>query len=121
MSKEVPTEPWSQDSRLAKTGMANGNSSSSNCESKTPEERLLETIVPSAGVRLQPTRDAIRVFLGLATKLDMLALSHSLETKLQSPQWQAGVCVLCIGYNITTCIAHEHILNTFPYCLCYTF
>lgn len=78
--------PWNQD----KTEITNGNSSSSHSESKTPEERLLETIVTSGGVRLQPTRDAIQVFLGEAAKLNALALSHAIDLKLQSPQWQVS-------------------------------
>lgn len=88
-SKNVGNGPWNQDSRVTKIEITNGDSRSSNKESKTPEERLLETIVTSGGVRLQPTRDAIQVFLVEAAKLDALALSHALESKLQSPQWQA--------------------------------
>lgn len=93
MSKDVSSGPWNQDSRVAKTDVPYSNSSSIHSESKTLEEKLLETIVTSGGVRLQPTRDAIQVFLREAAKLDMLALSQALETKLQTPQWQAGVYV----------------------------
>ncbi|KAM7255681.1 hypothetical protein ACFE04_008579 [Oxalis oulophora] len=53
-------------------------------ESKTREEKLLETIVASAGgVRLQ-------VFILEAAKLDALALCHALESKLHSPTWQVS-------------------------------
>ncbi|EEF46416.1 conserved hypothetical protein [Ricinus communis] len=77
--------PWGQDTMLE---TKSGDSSSSYREGKTREERLLETIVTSGGVRLQPTRDAIQVFLAEAAKLDELALSHALQSKLQSPVWQ---------------------------------
>lgn len=83
------------DSKVIKMEVSNGNSNGSHLESKTRETRLLETIVTSGGVRLQPTRDAIQVFLTEAAKLDPLALSHALELKLQSPMWQ--VCWI-IGY-----------------------
>lgn len=89
ISKNVTSGPWNQDSIVNKMEITNGDSGSSYKESKTREERLLETIVTSGGVRLQPTRDAIRVFLVEAAKLDVVALSHALESKLQSPQWQA--------------------------------
>lgn len=89
VSKNVTSGPWGQDSRVINTETKNGDSSSSYTEGKTREERLLETIVTSGGVRLQPTRDAIQVFLVEAAKLDALVLSHALELKLQSPVWQA--------------------------------
>ncbi|KAI4331431.1 hypothetical protein MLD38_029621 [Melastoma candidum] len=63
---------------------------------KTREDKLVETIVTSGGVRLQPTRDAIQVFLSEASKLDGLALSRALELKLQSPQWQIRMKALCV-------------------------
>lgn len=80
--------PWGHDSGSANAEATNGNSSSNSSLSKTQEERLLDTIVTSGGVRLQPSRDAIQVFLGQAVKLNPLALSHAIESKLQSPQWQ---------------------------------
>lgn len=94
-SFELPKSsgPWNQDSRVTKTETSNGDSGASYSESKTREDRLLETIVTSGGVRLQPTRDAIQVFLTEAAKLDALALCHALEPRLQSPMWQA--CLLC--------------------------
>ncbi|XP_004237556.2 protein MODIFIED TRANSPORT TO THE VACUOLE 1 [Solanum lycopersicum] len=63
---------------------------------KTREDRLLETIATSGGVRLQPTRDALQVFLLEASKLDALALTHALESKLQSPSWQVRVKAICV-------------------------
>ncbi|KAF8407084.1 hypothetical protein HHK36_006209 [Tetracentron sinense] len=100
ISKNVAAGPWGQDSRVNKMGTTNGESSSSSTGSKSREERLLETIVTSGGVRLQPTRDAIQVFLVEALKLDAVAMSHALESKLQSHLWQAcfvrmrAVCLL---------------------------
>lgn len=91
--KNQSSGPWNQDSRVTKTEISNGDSSASYSEGKTREDRLLETIVTSGGVRLQPTRDALQVFLTEAAKLDALALSHALQLKLQAPMWQA--CLLC--------------------------
>ncbi|XP_030525384.2 LOW QUALITY PROTEIN: protein MODIFIED TRANSPORT TO THE VACUOLE 1-like [Rhodamnia argentea] len=87
---------WNPDMRVANTEWTNGNSTSSHTENKTREERLLETIVTSGGVRLQPTRDATHVFLVEAAKLDPMAISQALETKLQSPQWQVRVRAICV-------------------------
>ncbi|KAF2323448.1 hypothetical protein GH714_035494 [Hevea brasiliensis] len=61
VSKSTISGPWVQDCRVLNAETKNGGSSSSYTESKTREERLLETIVTSGGVRLQPTRDAIQV------------------------------------------------------------
>ncbi|KAG4945068.1 hypothetical protein JHK87_041075 [Glycine soja] len=69
--------------------MSNGKTGASYAESKPQEYRLLETVASSGGVRLQPTRDAIQVFLREAAKLDAMALCHAIERKLQSPMWQA--------------------------------
>ncbi|KAG5026014.1 hypothetical protein AAZX31_08G200300 [Glycine max] len=95
-SKNQSTGPWNQDSRLTKVETSNGESGASYVESKTREDKLLETIVTSGGVRLQPTRDAIQVFLTEAAKLDALALSHALELKLQSPIWQVRMKAVCV-------------------------
>ncbi|KAM1412565.1 hypothetical protein ACFXTO_025278 [Malus domestica] len=95
-SKNVASGPWNEDSRVTKTEITNGDSSSNYRESKTREERLLETIVTSGGVRLQPTRDAILIFLTEAKKLDAVALSHALDLKLQSPLWQASSLYLSV-------------------------
>lgn len=82
---------WNPDSRVLKMETSSDNSDASHSQSKTREGRLLETIVTSGGVRLQPTRDALQVFLAEAAKLDALSLSHALELKLQSPMWQARI------------------------------
>lgn len=91
-SKSTTSATWNQDSRVNKVEATNGNLSSGSSESKTREERLLDTIATAGGVRLQPTRDAIQAFLVEAAKLDALALSNALESKLKSPSWQACSC-----------------------------
>ncbi|KAL0423883.1 UNVERIFIED_CONTAM: protein MODIFIED TRANSPORT TO THE VACUOLE 1 [Sesamum radiatum] len=63
---------------------------------KTREEKLLETIVIAGGVRLQPTRDALHIFLVEASKLNALSLGHAIETKLRSPQWQVRMKAICV-------------------------
>ncbi|KAI4329223.1 hypothetical protein L6164_021510 [Bauhinia variegata] len=100
LSKNQSTGPWNQGSGVTKTEMNNGESNVSYSESKTQEERLLETIVTSGGVRLQPTRDALQVFLTEAAKLDAVALSRALELKLQSPMWQVRMKAVCVLESI---------------------
>ncbi|KAI4355607.1 hypothetical protein L6164_004364 [Bauhinia variegata] len=100
LSKNQSTGPWNQDSRVTKMETTNGESIVSYSETKTQEERLLETIVTSGGVRLQPTRDALQVFLKQAAKLDAVALSHALELKLQSPMWQVRMKAACVLESI---------------------
>ncbi|XP_059645229.1 protein MODIFIED TRANSPORT TO THE VACUOLE 1-like [Cornus florida] len=94
--KNSDAGPWGKDSRITKTDTTNGESASSITRNKTCEERLLETIVTSGGVRLQPTRDALQVFLMEALKLDTLALSEALKSKLQSPLWQVRMKAMCV-------------------------
>ncbi|KAH0982565.1 hypothetical protein GBA52_009742 [Prunus armeniaca] len=106
-SKNVASGPWNED-RLTKTEVTNGDSSSNYRESKTREERLLETIVTPGGVRLQPTRDAIQIFLTEAKKLDAVALSHALDTKLQSPLWQVRMKAICVLESILRRKDDEH-------------
>ncbi|KAM7254502.1 hypothetical protein ACFE04_003882 [Oxalis oulophora] len=73
ISGNVPTGPWGNDSKVKNTEVGNGDSSSSySSESKTREERLLETIVTSGGVRLQPTRDALQVRMKAICVLEAL-------------------------------------------------
>lgn len=100
ISKNVAGGSWNQDSRVLKEDRLNGDSSASYTGSKTREEKLLETIVTSGGVRLQPTRDAIQVFLVEAAKLDALAMSRALEAKLQSPLWQVRMKAICVLESI---------------------
>ncbi|KAL6996443.1 ribonuclease Z [Sarracenia purpurea var. burkii] len=95
-SKNVNTQPWGQDLRVNQTDITNEDAGSSYAENKPREERLLETIVTSGGVRLQPTRDALQIFLVEASKLDALTLSHALESKLLSPLWQVRMKAICV-------------------------
>ncbi|ESQ48306.1 hypothetical protein EUTSA_v10020187mg [Eutrema salsugineum] len=78
------------------SGEASDSSASVRLESKTREEKLLETVVTSGGVRLQPTRDALHVFIVEAAKMDTVALSIALDGKLQSPMWQVRMKALCV-------------------------
>ncbi|ONK77740.1 uncharacterized protein A4U43_C02F10050 [Asparagus officinalis] len=78
-----------QDSRTTATITASNEETASNHTwIMSREERLLETIVTSGGVRIQPTRDAIQAFLMESLKLDPVAMIHALEVKLHSPLWQ---------------------------------
>jgi hypothetical protein len=76
---------------------------------KSREERLLETIVTASGVRLQPTRDALQIFLTEASKLDAVALSCALENKLNSPLWQVSLGFLFV----TSLNLHVHVVTVF--------
>ncbi|KMZ68588.1 VHS domain-containing protein [Zostera marina] len=66
----------------------------SGCKSR--EERLLETIVTSGGVRLQPTRDSIYIFLTEASKMSPVLMCHAVESKLQSNLWKVRMKALCV-------------------------
>ncbi|CAN4114226.1 unnamed protein product [Withania somnifera] len=94
-SRNAASGSLSQDLEPSHTEATNADLVLSSGE-KTREERLLETIATSGGVRLQPTRNALQVFLLEASKLDALALSHALESKLQSPSWQVRVKAICV-------------------------
>ncbi|XP_022724000.1 VHS domain-containing protein At3g16270 isoform X1 [Durio zibethinus] len=115
VSKNTASGPWGHDSRVLKTETTNGESSSNYSETKTREERLLETIVTSGGIRLQPTREAIHAFLVEAAKLDALALSHALESKLVSPMWQVRMKALCVLESIMRKKEDEHFLVVASY------
>lgn len=95
-SKNVGGGSWGQDSRVNVPEMSNVESSSGQPVNKSREERLLETIVTSGGVRLQPSRDALQVFLVEAAKLDSVSLSRALELKLQSHLWQVRMKAICV-------------------------
>lgn len=84
-----------QDLRTSHLEGPEGNGSTSYSE-KAREARLLETIVTSGGVRLQPSREALHVFIMEASKLDVLALCHALESKLLSPLWQVRMKAVCV-------------------------
>ncbi|KAI3885651.1 hypothetical protein MKW92_001906 [Papaver armeniacum] len=99
---------WGQETRVNMSETTNGVSGSGYSGSKTREERLLETIVTSGGVRLQPTRDALQVFLAEALKLDAVALCHALESKLQSHLWQVRMKAVCVLESIVRKKDDEH-------------
>ena len=87
-SKNVSSGSWGPSPSSSASA---GDTESSQPGIKTREERLLETIVTASGVRLQPTRDALQIFLTEASKLDAVALSRALESKLNSPLWQVSL------------------------------
>ncbi|CAL9110732.1 unnamed protein product [Musa textilis] len=107
---------WGPGSRVSETiSVANEDTSSSNAGVKTHEERLLETIVTSGGVRLQPTRDALQVFLAEAARLDGVAMSHALEIKLQSHLWQVRMKAMCVLESILRKKDDEQFFNIVSY------
>ncbi|XP_058743627.1 protein MODIFIED TRANSPORT TO THE VACUOLE 1 [Vicia villosa] len=113
--KNQSSGSWKQDSRVTKMEISNGESSGNSSENKTREDRLVETIVTSGGVRLQPSRDAIQAFLTEAAKLDALALGHALELKLQSPIWQVRMKAVCVLESIVRKKDDEHFLYVASY------
>ncbi|XP_039016333.1 protein MODIFIED TRANSPORT TO THE VACUOLE 1-like isoform X2 [Hibiscus syriacus] len=115
VSKNTASGPWGQDVREFKAETKNGESSSNYSETKTRVERLLETIVTSGGVRLQPTRDAIQAFFLEAAKLDASALSHALESKLQSLIWQVQLKAMCVLESILRKKEDDHFLVVASY------
>ncbi|KAM3348342.1 hypothetical protein ACQJBY_021935 [Aegilops geniculata] len=92
-SKNVSSGSWGPSPSSSTSA---GDTESSQPGIKTREERLLETIVTASGVRLQPTRDALQIFLTEASKLDAVALSRALESKLNSPLWQVRMKAICV-------------------------
>ncbi|KAJ0623486.1 putative VHS domain, ENTH domain, AP-4 complex accessory subunit Tepsin [Helianthus annuus] len=109
LSTEV-SGPWGQEVKTSQMDNSSGGSGSGShyVGVKSREERLLETIVTSGGIRLQPTRDALQVFLTEASKLDAFALSQALEAKLQSHMWQVCVRGLCVLEAILRKKDEEH-------------
>ncbi|CAI9763394.1 unnamed protein product [Fraxinus pennsylvanica] len=105
--KNVGSGNWGSDISASLAETTNGDSRLSYGE-KTREEKLLETIVTSGGVRLQPTRDALQVFLVEALKLDALSLGHALESKLQSPLWQVRMKAISVLEAILRKTDDEH-------------
>lgn len=100
-SRSAASGSWNPDSRNSlMSASVNDENSSSHTVVKSLEERLLETIVTSGGVRLQPTRDALQAFLAEASRLDPLAMSHAIEMKLQSHLWQVRMKAICVLESI---------------------
>ncbi|KAF3775843.1 VHS domain-containing protein [Nymphaea thermarum] len=102
------TRSWSVESREALTDASSSDTSPGQKMAKGPEERLLDTIVTAGGVRLQPTRDAIQVFLKEAAKLDPVSMSLALESRLQSHVWQIRVKAACLLEAILRKKDEEH-------------
>ncbi|XP_042024666.1 protein MODIFIED TRANSPORT TO THE VACUOLE 1-like [Salvia splendens] len=94
-SKNAGSGNWGQDFSTSEADTTN-RVYESTYSKKTREEKLLETIVTSGGVRLQPTRDALHGFLIDASKLDALSLAHAIETKLKLPMWQVRMKAICV-------------------------
>lgn len=94
-SKNAGSGSWGQDLSTSQAETSNGVSDATYGQ-KTREEKLLETIVTSGGVRLQPTRDALHGFLIEASKLNALSLAHAIETKLKLPMWQVRMKAICV-------------------------
>ncbi|KAL0462139.1 UNVERIFIED_CONTAM: protein MODIFIED TRANSPORT TO THE VACUOLE 1 [Sesamum latifolium] len=95
ISNNAGSGTWGQHVN-ASQAETNGGDSGSTYGHKTREEKLLETIVTAGGVRLQPTRDALHIFLVEASKLNALSLGHAIETKLRSPLWQVRMKAICV-------------------------
>ncbi|XP_010925916.1 protein MODIFIED TRANSPORT TO THE VACUOLE 1 [Elaeis guineensis] len=109
VSENVASGTWSPALRMTITGTAtHEDTDSSHSGVKSHEEKLLETIVTSGGVRLQPTRDAFQAFLADASKLDAVAMSHALEKKLQSRLWQVRMKAICVLESIVRKKDDEH-------------
>ncbi|XP_008805229.2 protein MODIFIED TRANSPORT TO THE VACUOLE 1 [Phoenix dactylifera] len=109
VSENMASGTWSLDSRMTITGTAtHEDAGSSHSGVKSHEEKLLETIVTSGGVRLQPTRDALQAFLAEASKLDAKAMSRALEKKLQSHLWQVRTKAICVLESIMRKKDDEH-------------
>uniref|UniRef100_A0A1D1ZCH7 VHS domain-containing protein At3g16270 n=1 Tax=Anthurium amnicola TaxID=1678845 RepID=A0A1D1ZCH7_9ARAE len=96
-SKNMASASWSQDSSGTIDAASTDGGTSSD---KSREERLLETIVTPSGVRLQPSRDAIQIFLMEASKLNPTAMSNALELKLKSQLWQVRMKAICVLESI---------------------
>lgn len=97
VAKNAASSAWSPDLRTSIAGTAvSEENASSQTGVKSREERLLETIVTSGGVRLQPTRESLQAFAIEALKLDAVAMSRALELKLNSHLWQVRMKAICV-------------------------
>lgn len=95
-SKNAGTGSWDQEISTSQSEPSGNRDPGVTYVQKTHEEKLLETIVTSSGVRLQPTRDALHVFLVEASKLEALSLAYAIEMKLRSPMWQVRIRAICV-------------------------
>ncbi|CAI5481019.1 unnamed protein product [Closterium sp. Yama58-4] len=60
------------------------------------EERLVEGMTGAGGVRLQPTREALRGFIASLPKLNAGAVAQALEARLLSNLWQTRLKAMCV-------------------------
>lgn len=95
-SRTAASGSWNPDPKNSISASPSEVNNSSHAAIKSREERLLETVVTSGGVRLQPTREVLQAFLSEASKLDPLAMSRAIETKLQSHLWQVRMKAICV-------------------------
>ncbi|KAL1566542.1 ribonuclease Z [Salvia divinorum] len=93
--KNAGTGSWDKEISTGQSETRNGDPAVTYSQ-KTREDKLLETIVTSTGMRLQPTRDALHVFLLEASKVDAKSLAHAIEMKLRSPMWQVRMKAICV-------------------------
>ncbi|KAL1566543.1 ribonuclease Z [Salvia divinorum] len=94
-SENAGTGSWDKEISTGQSETRNGDPAVTYSQ-KTREDKLLETIVTSTGMRLQPTRDALHVFLLEASKVDAKSLAHAIEMKLRSPMWQVRMKAICV-------------------------
>ncbi|RDY01569.1 VHS domain-containing protein [Mucuna pruriens] len=81
--------PWNQDTSVTRMEISNEKTDS---ESKTREDRLVETVASSGGVRLQPTRDAIQRLQSWMPWLYVMPLN-------ESSNLQRGRHVCCVDIS----------------------
>ncbi|GJP78518.1 hypothetical protein CLOP_g8812 [Closterium sp. NIES-67] len=60
------------------------------------EERVVEGMTGAGGVRLQPTREALRGFIASLGKLNAGAVAQALEARLASNLWQTRLKAMCV-------------------------
>lgn len=78
----------------------------------SPEEKAVEAVAAHGGVRLQPTREALRDFVAGLSRLHAGRVAQALENRLHSPAWQVSCvqvtpscaqnvdgCVLCFAWG----------------------
>lgn len=94
------TRPSAYDSRISQQEVSN-EKAAENGRGASQEEMLLDTITAPGGMRLQPTRENLQIFLATALKLDPKNLAYSLESKLRSHAWQVRLKALCVLEAIT--------------------
>lgn len=85
-------EPAENDSQSPWAAQPTGSSSYEGQGAEGPsgnEEKLVDSVTQSLGVRVQPSREALATFVKALHGLDGRRVGKALETKLKSPVWQA--------------------------------